>query len=74
MNLDKYRINVSTIQGILEHKTDAERLSMLGRVSIMTSVPIIVVAMFMKELYGDIPGLDKKLIALMKFYDVKSVT
>lgn len=73
LDCDTYRVNVVSIKALLDDKTDAERLEMIGSVAVITGVPIIVVGCYMGELYGFTDELNTVIDRLMHFYTIKSV-
>lgn len=73
INTDLYRVNIKTIAEFLHDKTDAQRLESIGKLAIMTGAPIIVVGVYIRELYGDIPGLSTQISRLMDFYKIDSI-
>ncbi len=73
LDASKYRINVPLICHHLKDKTDKERVDMVGALAIITGVPIVIVAVYLIEMYGDMPGLVDKLHRLMKFYHVDKI-
>ena len=73
LDADKYRINIPAIRALLDPKTDEERLAYIGNLAIITGVPIIIVGVYVRELYGDIPGLAEKHERLMRFYQIDEV-
>ena len=73
LDADQYRINVNAIEQHLKDKDDVDRLESVSKLAIMTGVPIVIVAVYIKELYPDLPGINGKLLRLMDFYDVNEV-
>lgn len=73
LDASKYRVNVPLIATMLADKTNTERLEAVGTLALVTGVPIIIVAGYIQELFGDIPGLSDKKQRLMAFYQIDEV-
>ncbi len=73
IDASKYRVNIPLIATMLGDKTNEVRLEMLSSLALITGVPIIIVATYIQELYGDIPGLSDKKQRLMEFYQVDQI-
>ena len=73
LDASKYRVNIPLIATMLADKTDEERLEAVGALAIVTGVPIIIVAEYIREVFGDIPGLSDKKQRLMSFYQIDEV-
>ncbi len=73
LDSSKYTVNIPLIQSMLKDKTDQERLEAVGPLAVITGVPIIIVTEYIKQLFGDIPGLSDKKQRLMVFYQIDAV-
>ncbi len=73
LDSSKYTVNIPLIKSMLIDKTDQERLESVGPLAIITGVPIIIVTEYIRQLFGDIPGLSDKKQRLMVFYQIDEV-
>ena len=73
LDCDNYRINVPVIAELTHDKTEAQRIEMLGKLAVITGVPIIVVTCYVGELYGFTPKLQASLDRFKSFYTVEHV-
>lgn len=73
LDAGKYRRCIEAISQLTKDKTAKEQLEMIGKLSVITGVPIIVVAYYMGELYGFSADLDSMIDRLKKFYTIKEV-
>jgi hypothetical protein len=73
IDADQYRVNVLVIKQLLIDKTDVERLESISALAIITGVPIVIVMVYIIEIYGEIPGITEKLYRLMKFYHIDKI-
>ena len=73
LDANKYRLNVKYIAAALDDKTTEERYEAIGPLAISTSVPIIIVATYVGELYGLTDELQAFIGRLKDFYTVTEV-
>lgn len=73
LDADKYRLNVDAIKSLTKDKDDAERIEFLGVLAIATGVPIIIVAVYLGELYGFSDALNATIGRLKAFYNIIDV-
>ena len=74
LDANKYRaVNAPLIATYLNPKTPEERLEFIGRMALITGVPIVLVAVYVGELYGFTDKLYDKLEVLKKFYQIEKI-
>jgi hypothetical protein len=73
LDADKYRLNIKTIKLFLDDKTANQRLELIGRLALMTNVPIIIIAVYIGELYGITEALTNRIAKLKQFYQVNEI-
>lgn len=65
---EKYRINISYIKHYLEDKSKEERYSSISMLAVVTGVPVLVICVYLIELYGDDMGIRALMVRLNEFY------
>lgn len=73
LDCDRYRINIPNIKSLAEDKTEDQRIEMIGKLAIITGVPIIIVCHYIGELYGFTDKLQALIKRLKEFYTVDEV-
>lgn len=73
LDADAYRVNIPTIKLLTEDKTPEERMKYIGNIAVITGVPIIVVVVYIEEIYGTTSELQSKKKSLMEFYTVSEI-
>lgn len=58
---------------MLKEKTPEERVEAIGKLAIITGVPIVIVAVYIGELYGFTEQLNGKLVQLKAFYHIDDI-
>ncbi len=73
-DLNLYRHSVlPLVRNWCDYKPDQKPHQLLGEIALITSCPIVVVACFIIELYGESPELTRQLKVLKTFYKVERI-
>lgn len=73
LDANAYRVNIPSIRLLTEDKTPSERIKYSGNIAVATGVPIIIVLVYIGEIYGSSQELHSQIASLMKFYSVDEV-
>lgn len=73
LDCDKYRLSKPAIESFMRNLTYDARLNEIGAISVATMVPIIVVCIYVGELYGFTTELNEFIRRLKEFYIVTEV-
>lgn len=73
LNADHYRASLPDIITFTKDKDSKERFNMLSILAIVTNVPIIIVCVYLIELYGPDEKVSNQMERLKKFYKIDEV-
>jgi peroxiredoxin family protein len=73
LDANDYRLSKQAIADMMQHATYDKRLELIGTASVATGTPIIVVCVYMAELYGMTTELREFLTRLKAFYQVTEI-
>ena len=73
LDCDKYRLCVPTVKIMGDRLSSEDRLKDIGKMSLATGAPIIVVGYYLAELYGMNEELDALIGRLKSFYGINEV-
>lgn len=73
LDANSYRINIKDILSFCRDKSAEERIASLGMLAVATGVPVIIVGVYLGELYGFTPELLNQIERLKTFYSIDEV-
>lgn len=73
LDADEYRINIPFIKEMTKNLTDKERYDFVSELAVVTGVPIIIICIYLTELYGHTVELDAFANRMKLFYNVSEI-
>ena len=73
LDADAYRVNIKDITSFCRDKSPEERRASLGMLALATGVHVVIVAVYLGELYGFTPELLNQIERLKTFYRIDQV-
>ena len=73
LDADSYRVNIPYIALLTENLTDEERVNLRNVLAITTGVPIVIVCVYLGELYGFTDRVKTSIEKLSSYYAVSEI-